>query len=128
MMSLIDLTASYADIWSSSKDQLMFVCTEIMKNKDFEDSTRQSALEIIQSLAEENPKMFKSMSGKIQSEFFPAIAVMLTCCGHQDDLQEWADEPETEILAKNDPASVAAEALLEISSKLGDKLTIQAST
>jgi hypothetical protein len=44
----------------------MFVCTEIMKNKDFEDSTRQSALEIIQSLAEENPKMFKSMSGKIQ--------------------------------------------------------------
>lgn len=99
MMSLIDLTSSYADIWNSSKDQLMFVCTEIMKNKDFEDSTRQSALEIIQTLAEENPKMFKSMSDKIKSEFFPAIAIMLTCCGHQDDLQEWAEEPETEILA-----------------------------
>jgi len=99
-----------------------------MKNKDFEDATRQSALEIIQTMAEENPKMLKSLQGKVQSELFPAIAIMLTCCSHQDDLQEWADEPETEILAKNDPASVAAEALLDISSALGDKITIVASS
>jgi len=39
---------------------------------------------------------------------------MLTCCNHIDDLQEWADEPETEVLTKNDPASVAAEALMDI--------------
>ena len=99
-----------------------------MKNKDFEDATRQSALEIIQTMAEENPKMLKSLQAKVQSELFPAIAIMLTCCSHQDDLQEWADEPETEILAKNDPASVAAEALLDISSALGDKITIVASS
>jgi hypothetical protein len=59
--------------------------------------------------------MLKGMAAKIQSDFFPALAMMLTCCSHQDDLQEWADEPETEILAKNDPASVAAEALMDIS-------------
>lgn len=115
LISLIDLTSSFADIWSGSKEQLLFVCSEIMKNKDFEDATRQSALEIIQTLADENPKMLKGMAAKIQSDFFPALAMMLTCCSHQDDLQEWAEEPETEVLAKNDPASVAAEALMDIS-------------
>lgn len=57
-----------------------------MKNKDFEDATRQSAVEIIQTLAEENPKMLKGLQAKIQSDFFPAIAIMLTCCSHEDDI------------------------------------------
>jgi hypothetical protein len=128
LTSLIDLTQSYADIWQGCKEQLLFVCSEIMKAKGFEDATRSCALEIIQTVADENPKLLKGMSAKIQSEFFPALAIMLTCCSHEEDLQEWADEPETEILAKNDPSSVAAEALLDISSALGDKITIMASS
>ena len=47
LMSLIDLTQSFTDIWSGCKEQLLFVCSEIMKNKSFEDATRQSALEIV---------------------------------------------------------------------------------
>jgi hypothetical protein len=39
-MSLIDLTSSFAEIWSGCKEQLLFVCSEIMKNKSFEDATR----------------------------------------------------------------------------------------
>lgn len=57
-----------------------------MKNKDFEDSTRDTALEIISTIAEENPKMLKSLGANIQTCLFPAIAIMLTTVTHEDDL------------------------------------------
>jgi DNA primase len=63
--SLIDLTSSYSEIWGQSKANLIHVCSEIMKNKEFEDSTRETSLEIITTLAEENPKMLKSLSDKL---------------------------------------------------------------
>jgi DNA primase len=63
--SLIDLTSSYSEIWGQSKAKLIHVCSEIMKNKEFEDATRDTALEIISTLAEENPKMLKSLSDKL---------------------------------------------------------------
>ena len=40
---------------------------------------------------------------------------------NEEELKAWADEPEEEILAKNDVASVAAEALERISGHLGEK-------
>ena len=61
-----------------------------MKTKEFEDSTRQTALEIITTLAEENPKMIKSLGTKIQTDLFPAIAIMLTGVANEDDLAAWA--------------------------------------
>lgn len=84
--SLIELSSSYADIWAESKNKLVFVCSEIMKNKDFEDSTRQTALEIITTLSEENPKILKNLGSKIQTDLFPAIAIMLTGVAHEDNL------------------------------------------
>ena len=50
--SLIELTQSYADIWSQCIVKLIYVCSEIMKNKQFEIAPRQSALEIITTLTE----------------------------------------------------------------------------
>ena len=50
--SLIELTQSYAEIWSQCIGKLIYVCSEIMKNKNFEIAPRQSALEIITTLTE----------------------------------------------------------------------------
>ena len=47
---------------------------------------------------------------------------------NEEELKAWADEPEEEILAKNDVASVAAEALERISGHLGEKTTIACSS
>ena len=38
--SLIELTNSHGDIWSQVMDKLLFVVSEVMKNKQFEDKTR----------------------------------------------------------------------------------------
>ena len=76
--SLIELSSTYPQIWTSNKEKLLFVCSEIIKNKDFEDKTRQSALEIISTLCEEEAKMLRSMPEKMKSDFFPAIFIMFT--------------------------------------------------
>lgn len=57
--SLIELTQSYAEIWTSCIGKLLFVCSEIMRTVSFESSSRQSALEIISTMAEANPKMLR---------------------------------------------------------------------
>jgi len=38
--SMIELTAVHGDIWADSISKLIFVVSEVIKNRDFEDSTR----------------------------------------------------------------------------------------
>lgn len=39
----------------------------------------------------------------------------------EDDLQSWAEKPEEEVLGKNDPCSIAADALERLAEILGEK-------
>jgi len=49
----------FGEIWSECGQKLIFVCSEVMKNRAFEDGTRESALEIVISVAEAHPKLLK---------------------------------------------------------------------
>jgi hypothetical protein len=42
----------HGEIWADTLPKLIFVVSQIMKNRDFEDATRQSALELVNTLAE----------------------------------------------------------------------------
>ena len=53
---------------------------------------------------------------------------MLTAVENQDDLEAWADTPEEDVLASNDPSSVAAEAIARMAEDLGEKVTIACTT
>jgi hypothetical protein len=53
---------------------------------------------------------------------------MLTEVENEDDIEAWAQEQEEEILAKNDPSSVAADSLNRIASFLGEKTIINTTT
>jgi len=48
-----------------------------MINKDFENSTRQSALEIISSIAESMPNMLRKQTNELKEHFFPALFKMM---------------------------------------------------
>ena len=65
-------------MWTNCIEKLIFIVSEVMKNKDFEIATRQSALEIIGSLAESYPVLLKKVPEKLKTEFLPALCVMLT--------------------------------------------------
>lgn len=49
---MIELTHTHGDIWGGAQAMLLTVISEIMKNRNFEDETRQSALEIVVTLSE----------------------------------------------------------------------------
>jgi len=49
---------------------------------------------------------------------------MLTSVEFEDDEAAWADKPEEDVLASNDPSSVAAEAISRMADDLGEKVTI----
>lgn len=126
--SLIELTQSYAEIWSQSIGKLIYVCSEIMKNKNFDIAPRQSALEIITTLTESSPKLLRDQITHLKSDLFPALCIMITQPELEDDLQEWADQPDQQVREKQDPASVATDALERLASQLGEKTTIQCSS
>ena len=87
--ALIELTNSFGEIWSQSGEKLIFVSSEVMKNKDFEDGTRESALEIVVSVAEAHPKLLKDNIEAMKSQFFPSLCVLMTKLEHDDDLNAW---------------------------------------
>jgi hypothetical protein len=95
-----------------------------MKTNQFETTTRQSALELVSTLAEANAKMIRDQSKTLQEHFFPAVFVMLTQVEDEDDLQAWADKPEEEIHGKDDASSIAAEALERLADLLGQNTMI----
>ena len=98
-----------------------------MKNKNFEQATRRSAIEIVSTLAEANPKMLQDQSETPRANFFPAIAIMMTQVEDTDDLQAWVDKPKEEVLARNDDSSVALEALERIAGSSGEKTIMSCS-
>ena len=107
---------------------MIFVCSEIMKNKDFEDGTRESALEIIGTVAESHPKLLKDNKDSMMSQFFPSLCVMMTKLENEDDLEAWYEGEEEDIFLSNDIASHCAESLERLVGKIGEAMTIQCTT
>ena len=126
--SLIELTQSHGEIWSTVMAKLLFVVSQIAQNKSFEDSTRQSALEIITSLSENVPQLLRKCQSDLKEHLFPALMFMMAQPVYEDSLEEWNEYAEEELQARNDPASVAADSLNRIASFLGEKTTVACTT
>lgn len=126
--ALIELTSTHGDIWEGCISKLLFVISEVIKNRDFEDNTRQSALEIVGTLGETLPPLLRKHTEDLQKHLFPALAYMMTEIEHADDLEAWYAAEDTELQAKSDPASVAADCLQRLSAFLGEKTTLACSS
>lgn len=91
-----------------------------MKNRDFEENTRLSAMELITTVSEtQGKKLLKDNQDQIKNLYFPALADIMTCLEHQDDLEEWLKIEDEDILASNDLASKAGAALGRLCEHLG---------
>ena len=77
--------------------KLIFVVSEIMKNREFEDATRQSALEIVNTLAENMAAILRRNESDLETKLFPALAYMMSEVVNEDDLEAWYAETETEL-------------------------------
>jgi hypothetical protein len=99
-----------------------------MKNREFEDATRSSAIEIVTTLSENMAAILRKHQNELKEHFFPALAYMMTEVDLADDLEAWYEEEETELQTKNDPSNIAAENLQRISVFLGEKTTLLCSS
>ncbi len=126
--ALIELTNLFGEIWNQSGEKLIYVSSEVMKNRDFEDGTRESALEIVVSVAEAHPKLLKDNIEAMKAQFFPSLCVLMTKLENEDDLNAWYEVEEEDVLLSNDVASHAAEALERLCGKVGEQMTIQCCT
>ena len=68
---------------------MLFVISQIIQNKSFDDGIRQSALEIVSTLAEDMPTLLRKHQNEMKTHFFPALIHMLSEVEFQDDLEEW---------------------------------------
>ena len=126
--SMIELTQLHGDVWTDCLSKLIFVVTQIMKNREFEEATRQSALELVNTVAENMAATLRKHQSDLNEHLFPAMAYMMTEIVNEDDIEAWYAEEDTELQAKNDPASVAADSLQRLSVYLGEKTTLACTT
>lgn len=77
--------------------KLIYIVSQIIQNKSFEDSTRQSALEIIGSLAESVGPFLRKHADDLKQNFFPSLIHMLAQPIHEDSLEEWAQYVDEEL-------------------------------
>jgi len=87
--SMTELTETHGEIWVDCVPKLIYVTSEIMKNKDFEEATRQAALEIIGTLAENMAAILRKSQEELKTHIFPAIALMMTEVTNEDDIEAW---------------------------------------
>jgi hypothetical protein len=113
--ALIELSQAHGDIWDGSVSKLLYVISEVIKNRDFEDNTRQLALEVIGTLGETLPPLLRKNLIDLQTHLYPALAYMMTEIQHADDVEAWLAEEDNELQSKSDPASVAADCLQRLS-------------
>jgi hypothetical protein len=122
--SLIELSSQYGTIWKDSMPKLILVCSEIMKNDDFEDNTRQSAMEVITTVAEVSRKSVKDNVADMKTHYFHALIFLMTKIDNDDDIEAWYKIEGEDILVANDMASKASESLERLCENLGAKTTI----
>ena len=126
--SMIELSQTHGDIWSQVMPKLIFVVAQIIQNQTFEDSTRQSALEIVNSLSEGIPTLLRKHQADLKAHLFPSLMHMLAQPLYQESLEEWNQYEEEELQARNDVASIAADSINRIASFLGEKTIIASTT
>ena len=75
---MIELAEAHATVWKDCIPKLLFVISSVMKNNDFEDKTRESAVEVIVTMAEYRSPLLRKHAKDMKEHFFPALAFMMT--------------------------------------------------
>ena len=75
---MIDLTEAHANVWIDCIPKLIFVTSSVMSNNDFENKTRESAVEVVITMAEHRSPLLRKHVNDMKEHFFPALAYMMT--------------------------------------------------
>ena len=121
MESLCELTSAHPEVWKNTSSQLLNVVSQVASQKDFEDGTRASAIEVALALAEQMPASLRKAS-ETKSMLMPAIVQMLLEV--EEDEETWEEAIDDKDRLATDPVSTAASSISRLTADLGEKTTL----
>ena len=89
--TLNNLTDNYPKIWKSHLDTLINIICQISKQTSFTTETRESAIEIILTIANKTPAFLRK-SESFKTVFLPMIFELLLDIDLPNDIEKWNKE------------------------------------
>jgi Importin repeat len=89
--TLNTLTDVNSKIWQSHIESIVSVICEIAKQKTFESNTRESAVEILLTIANRSPAFLRK-SENFKTQFLPLVFELLLEIDNLNDLEKWNKE------------------------------------
>ncbi|KAG1681655.1 Importin-5 [Nymphon striatum] len=121
LKSLVELADSCPDFFRSRISSLLEVLMKLISTRECEDSTKQLAVEVILTLAENAPAMFRKTSSKYIPTF---ISHLLDMMMDLEDDTEWAVADDTADEEEDSNAAVAEAGLDRLACGLGGKAVL----
>ena len=123
--SLVDLSQSVPEFFKETAADLVLVVGDIVRNDEFEDSTKSQACEVILNLTEAMPAVLRKVD-QVKTTFWPALVQLLAKC--EDDAETWEASLDDETGTKSDAYSTAISSITRLSAQLKEKHTLAASS
>ncbi|ORX51472.1 ARM repeat-containing protein [Piromyces finnis] len=117
---LIDLADSIPKCLKSVLEDVVTFMTELMKNEKFEDSTRQTALELLLTISESIPSLVRK-SPTFQQQVIPVVLKWMT---ELDDDESWYTTEDLDDDENDTNSDVAEQAMDRIARSLGGKYVL----
>ena len=108
LSSLNDMANAHSEFLLPVRAKIIDVVSQIIVTKTFEDSTRNSAMELVTTLVTEVPAIFR-MEQKV-GEFFVALTQVLMEL-EDDDIEAWGSSTDEEDASGNTPSNAARDAV-----------------
>ena len=63
---MITLSESHANVWKDSIPKLIYVVSSVVKNNDFDDKTRENAMELMITIAEHRAPLLRKYKNEMK--------------------------------------------------------------
>ena len=116
--TLNNLTDNYPKIWKSHLDTLINIICQISKQTSFTTETRESAIEIILTIANKTPAFLRK-SESFKTVFLPMIFELLLDIDLPNDIEKWNKETDEKEDDKEEMHFVARNAIERLALDIG---------
>ena len=110
--------------WKEKIELIIDIVCQISKGKIFQNQIRESALELIFSLAKKNPGSIKK-SNNFKTIFLPLLFELLYEIDNKDNIEKWEKQKEEDEVDLDDMYYAVRDSFERLSIDLGDKFFMQ---
>lgn len=124
LLSIIDLADTASRMFKNVFGQLVTLCMSLIQDKELDDQTRQNALELMITFAEQNPAMCKKEADYASNMVTQCLSLMTDVGADDEDASEWNAQEDLDF-DESDQNHVAGEQCMDrLANKLGGSVIL----